>query len=82
MSGPVRVWAPLVRLFHSGLVASRYGMTMVAFFGVGWAEDLHRALVSWAEVSIAVHILAAVIESRRLGVNLPESMVTGDKTLP
>jgi cytochrome b len=54
----------------------------MTFFGVGWVEELHEALVSWAEVSVIVHILAVLIESRRLGVNLPKSMVTGDKTLP
>jgi len=27
-------------------------------------------------------VLAVVVESRRLGVNLPNSMVTGYKTLP
>ena len=66
----------------AGLAASGYAMTTMTFVDVGWVEDLHEALVSWAEVSVIVHILAVLIESRRLGVNLPKSMVTGDKTLP
>lgn len=69
-------------LTMAGLAASGYAMTTMAFFGVGWVEELHEALVSWAEVSVIVHISAVLIESRRLGVNLPKSMVTGDKTLP
>jgi len=49
---------------------------------VRWVQEAHEALVVWAEISIVVHVLAVVVESRRLGVNLPKSMVTGYKTLP
>jgi len=69
-------------LTMAGLAASGYAMTTVMFFGVGWVEEVHEVLVVWAEISVVVHILAVVIESRRLGVNLPKSMVTGYKTLP
>lgn len=65
-----------------GIGATGYMMTTVAWFGVDWVKELHEALVSWAEVSVAIHIAAVVIESRRLGVNLPKSMITGYKTLP
>lgn len=66
----------------AALVATGYAMTTVAFFGVEWVEEMHEALVVWAEVSVVVHVVAVVVESRRLGVNLPKSMVTGYKTLP
>lgn len=69
-------------LTMAGLAATGYAMTTVAYFGVEWVEELHGALVSWAEISIAAHIVAVVVESRRLGINLPKSMVTGYKTLP
>lgn len=69
-------------LTMAGLAASGYAMTTVAFFGVEWVEEVHELLVVWAEISIVVHVAAVVIESRRLGVNLPKSMVTGYKTLP
>ncbi len=69
-------------LTMAALAGSGYAMTTVAFFGVEWVEELHEALVVWAEVSIVVHVLAVVVESRRLGINLPKSMVTGYKTLP
>jgi len=58
-----------------------YMMTTLAFFGVEWVEEVHEALVSWAELSVALHIAAVVFESRRLGINLPKSMVTGYKTM-
>lgn len=66
----------------AGLAASGYAMTTVAFFGVEWVEEVHEMLVVWAELSVVVHVVAVVVESRRLGVNLPKSMVTGYKTLP
>lgn len=69
-------------LTMAGLAASGYAMTTVAFFGVEWVEEVHEALVTWAEISIVVHVLAVVVESRRLGINLPKAMVTGYKTLP
>lgn len=69
-------------LTMAGLAATGYAMTTVTFFGVEWVEELHEALVTWAEISIVAHVLAVVVESRRLGINLPKSMVTGYKTLP
>lgn len=61
---------------------SGYLMTTLAFFGVEWVEELHEAAVLWAEASVVLHILAVVFESRRLGINLPRSMVTGYKDMP
>lgn len=69
-------------LTMAGLVLSGYAMTTVTFFGVEWVEDVHEVLVTWAELSVLAHIAAVVLESRRLRVNLPKSMVTGYKDLP
>ena len=57
-------------------------MTTNAYWGVEWVEETHEALVTWAEISIVLHVLAVIWESRRTGVNLPRAMVTGIKTLP
>ncbi|MCV2865767.1 cytochrome b/b6 domain-containing protein [Albidovulum sediminicola] len=59
-----------------------YMMTTDTFFGIGWVEEAHEILVTWAEVSVLAHIAGAVYESRRLGINLPKSMVTGYKEMP
>lgn len=59
-----------------------YMMTTNAFWGVDWVEELHEALVTWAEISIVLHVLAVIWESRRTGVNLPRAMITGVKTVP
>lgn len=66
----------------AALAGSGYAMTTVTFFGVEWVEELHELLAVWAEVSVVAHVVAVVVESRRLGVNLPKAMVTGYKTLP
>jgi len=65
-----------------GIGFTGYMMTTLAYFGVDWVKEAHEMLVTWAEISIAMHIAAVIFESRRLGVNLPKSMVTGYKTLP
>ena len=69
-------------LTMAGLALSGYAMTTITFFGVEWVEEVHEMLVVWAEISVVVHVLAVVVESRRLGVNLPKSMVTGYKSIP
>ncbi|EYD77247.1 Cytochrome b [Rubellimicrobium mesophilum DSM 19309] len=64
------------------ITASGYAMTTVAFWGVKWMEELHEAAVTWAEISVLVHVAAVIWESRRTGVNLPRAMVTGYKEVP
>jgi cytochrome b len=56
-------------------------MTTSTYWGVGWVEDTHEALVSWAELSVVVHVAAVMLESLRLHVNLPKAMITGYKTV-
>lgn len=57
-------------------------MTTDAYWGVDWVEEVHEALVTWAEISIVLHVLAVIWESRRTGVNLPRAMITGVKIVP
>lgn len=62
--------------------ASGYLMTTDAFWGVEWPEEVHEIAVTWAEISVLLHIAAVVFESIRLRVNLPRSMITGYKDMP
>jgi cytochrome b len=64
-----------------GIAATGYMMTTLTWFGVEWVEEAHELLVTWAEVSVVAHVLAVVVESRRLRVNLPKAMVTGYKDI-
>ncbi len=65
-----------------GIGATGYMMTTNAFWGVDWVEDAHEALVTWAEISVVLHIAAVIWECWRTGVNLPRAMVTGTKRVP
>lgn len=62
--------------------ATGYMMTTNAYWGVDWVEEAHEALVTWAEISIILHIAAVLWESWRTGVNLPRAMVSGVKAVP
>jgi len=59
-----------------------YMMTTNAFWGVDWVEEVHEVLVNWAWISIVLHVVAVIWESRRTGVNLPRAMITGSKHVP
>ncbi|MEQ5868655.1 cytochrome b/b6 domain-containing protein [Sagittula sp. NFXS13] len=66
----------------AGIALTGYLMTTDMFWGVAWPEDIHEALVTWTEISIVLHVVAVIWESRRTGVNLPRAMVTGTKDIP
>jgi cytochrome b len=69
-------------LAMAGIAVTGYMQTTVLFFGYDWVKELHEALVTWAEISVGIHVIAVVAESRRLRVNLPKAMIDGYKTLP
>lgn len=64
------------------IVASGHAQTTLTFFGVKWVTEVHETAVTWLELSILLHVAAVVFESRRLGINLARSMVTGVKEIP
>ncbi len=64
------------------LCLSGYLMTTDMFWGVEWPEEVHEVAVTWTEVSVVLHILAVIYESRRTGVNLPRAMIRGYKDIP
>lgn len=66
----------------TGIAFTGYLMTTTPFWGVEWPEELHEMLVSWAEISIVLHVAAVLFESRRTKVNLARAMVTGYKEMP
>lgn len=62
--------------------ATGYMMTTNAYFGIEWVEETHEVFVTWAEISVVAHVVAVIWESRRTGVNLPQAMITGVKSVP
>lgn len=64
------------------IAVTGYMLTTDAYWGAGWVEHLHEALVVWAGVSAGIHVGAVIWESLRTGVNLPRAMITGVKDIP
>lgn len=62
--------------------ASGYLMTTDMFWGVEWPEEVHEISVTWAEISVLIHVGAVIFESVRTRVNLPRAMITGTKLFP
>jgi cytochrome b len=63
-----------------GLGLSGYLMEEVDYFwGEDWLEELHEAFANGLMALVGAHLLAAVVESLRLGENLPLSMITGKR---
>ena len=66
----------------AAIATTGYMMTTLSWFGVDWVKQAHETLVTWAAISVVMLVTAVVVESRRLRVNLPKSMITGYKELP
>ncbi|MWV15663.1 cytochrome B [Pseudomonas sp. L-22-4S-12] len=63
-----------------GLGLSGYLMEEVDYFwGEDWLEELHEGFANGLMALVGAHLLAAVVESLRLGENLPLSMITGKR---
>ncbi len=78
--GALMIYNLLFSILAIGL--SGHLMTTDMFWGMEWPEELHEVLVGWAEISVLLHIVAVIVESRRTKVNLPRAMVTGYKEIP
>ena len=63
----------------SGIVTTGYMMTTDAYWGVGWVEDVHKALVYSTIGLVALHIAGVVLASVEHRENLVRAMVTGRK---
>lgn len=57
-------------------------MTLGGFGESEWVKGAHELLASYAMLSVVLHIAGVVVESRRTGVNLVRSMISGTKTIP
>jgi cytochrome b len=59
--------------------ATGWMQTTDRFFGVEWLEELHELLAYSLLALVAVHVLAAIVESIHYRENLIASMLTGRK---
>lgn len=78
--GALMIYNLIISLLVVGL--SGHLMTTDMFWGAELPEELHEVSVAWTEVSVVLHILAVIFESKRTGINLPAAMVRGYKDIP
>ncbi len=78
--GGLMVVALLTTLLAIGL--SGWMLTLDAFWGEDWVEELHANLVNLLWVLVALHLVGVVFTSLRERVNLVKAMITGDKEFP
>lgn len=78
--GAIMIYNLLAVIALIGL--SGFLMTTDLFWGSEWIEELHEGVVVWAEISIVLHILAVILESKITSVNLIHAMMTGVKEIP
>lgn len=61
---------------------SGWMMTLDAFWGIAWIEEVHEVIADFAALSVGLHVLGVAVESRRSRVPLVRAMFTGWKELP
>ncbi|QLG89053.1 cytochrome b/b6 domain-containing protein [Chitinibacter bivalviorum] len=62
-----------------GMGTTGYLMGTDAFFGEEWLEELHEIMAYTMLGGVGLHVLAAIVESRRHKENLPAAMIHGYK---
>lgn len=76
-AGGVMIIALLAMLI--GISGTGLMMTMDAFWGAEWLEDLHEGLVFITLGLIALHVIGVIFSSIEHGENLVKAMITGRK---
>lgn len=76
--GALMIYNLLVTMLLIGLTG--YLMLTPRFFGSEPLYEAHGILVTWAEISVLIHIAAVFYESARSGINLPLAMLSGYKS--
>jgi len=76
--GALMIYNLIATILLIGLTG--YLMLTPRFFGSEFMYEAHDLLVTWAEISVLIHIAAVIWESMRSGVNLPRAMISGYKT--
>lgn len=79
-AGAIMMLVLIALLLSVGLTG--WMMTLDAYWGEEWLEELHETLANAIWPLAGLHVLAAVIESFRHRENLIKSMITGRKRAP
>lgn len=68
------LWALVISLGATGFM-----MGTDRFFGEEWVESLHEAIANVLIGAVGLHVVGAIVESKRHHENLVRSMITGHK---
>ncbi len=79
-AGAIMMLALIALMLSVGV--SGWMMTLDAYWGEEWLEELHETLANAIWPLAGLHVLAAVMESFRHRENLIKSMITGRKRAP
>ncbi|MEJ7138977.1 cytochrome b/b6 domain-containing protein [Amphibiibacter pelophylacis] len=71
------LWAMILTMGVSG-----YMMGLDEWYGVEWLENVHEYTAWLIQISVVLHVLAAIVGSKQVGYNLIASMIHGKKPLP
>lgn len=78
--GALMVYNLLVCMVALGVTG--WMMTLNAYWGAEWLEELHEAIANWALLSVGLHVAGVAVETWRSKVPLAKAMVTGWKLMP
>lgn len=70
------LWATVLAMGVTGWM-----MGTVRFFGMDWVKELHEALFGWLMISVALHLIGVLADSRLTRVNLVRAMLDGKKRI-
>ena len=76
-AGAVMIVALLAGILGLGLTG--WMMTLDAYWGAEWVEELHEVLANGMLVLVALHVAGVAFASIRQGENLVRAMITGRK---
>lgn len=72
----------LLMLTLAAIGLSGWMMTLDAWFGEEWVEDVHETLANGLLVLVALHVAGAVVTGLKHGENLVGAMFSGRKRAP
>lgn len=70
------LWAMILTMGTTG-----YMMGLDEWYGVEWIENIHEWTATLIQISVVLHVLAAIVGSKQVGYNLIASMIHGKKPL-